>query len=50
MRRSGSARRAELMLGGHLPPLEMELPLALAVRKGDVLRIRFNRLRLFPDT
>jgi sulfate/thiosulfate transport system ATP-binding protein len=48
VRRTGPARRAELVLGDGLPCVEIELPLDHAVRKGDVLAVTFVATRLFP--
>ena len=48
VRRSGSARRVEVTLGADdLPMIEMEVPHTIALRKGDVLRVRFTTLRVF---
>ena len=48
LRRSGSARRAELALGAGLPTVEIELPLTVTVRRGETLRVHLVHLRLFP--
>lgn len=47
VRRTGSARRAELTLGDSLPRVEIGLPLDHAVCKGDTLAVTFVTTRLF---
>jgi len=47
VRRSGSARLAELSLGEGLPSVEIELPTGQAVRRGDLLPVTLATLRLF---
>jgi len=49
VRRTGPARRAELVFANDLPTVEIELPLGHAVAKGDVLSVRFTTLRLFAS-
>jgi len=47
VRRTGPARRAELVLAPDLPTVEIELPLDHAVARGDVLPVRLAKIRLF---
>jgi sulfate/thiosulfate transport system ATP-binding protein len=47
VRRTGPARRAELVLAEGLPTVEIELPLDHAVARGDVLPVRLAKIRLF---
>jgi len=47
-RRVGQSRRAELVLADGLPPVEMALPLDLNVQRGDDLRVRLVKVRIFP--
>ena len=47
VRRTGPARRAELVLAEGLPTVEIELPLDHAVARGDILPVRLARIRLF---
>jgi sulfate transport system ATP-binding protein len=47
MRRTGPARRAELVLAPGLPTVEIELPLDHAVGRGDILPVRLAKIRLF---
>jgi sulfate transport system ATP-binding protein len=49
VRRTGPARRAELLLAEGLPTVEIELPLERAVRKGDVLPVTLATVRLFTS-
>ena len=49
VRRTGPARRAELLFADALPTVEMELPLDRTIAKGDLLSVRFATLRLFPS-
>ena len=49
VRRTGPARRAELVLDEGLPPVEIELPLDHPVARGDVLRVRLATIRLFTS-
>ena len=49
LRRTGPARRAELVLAEGLPTVEIELPLDHAVARGDVLRVRLATVRLFTS-
>jgi sulfate/thiosulfate transport system ATP-binding protein len=49
VRRTGPARRAELLFADALPTVEMELPLDRTIAKGDLLSVRFETLRLFPS-
>ena len=49
VRRTGPARRAELLFADALPTVEMELPLDRPIAKGDLLSVRFATLRLFPS-
>ena len=48
VRRTGPARRAELLFDDGLPPVEIELPLGQAVRKGQTVHVRLLALRLYP--
>ncbi len=48
VRRTGPARRAELLLDDGLPPVEIELPLRQTVRKGQMVHVRLLSLRLYP--
>ena len=50
VRRTGPARRAELVLAEGLPTVEIELPLDHAVAKGDILPVRLARIRLFATS
>jgi sulfate transport system ATP-binding protein len=47
VRRTGPARRAELVLAPGLPTVEIELPLDHAVGRGDILPVRLAKIRLF---
>jgi sulfate transport system ATP-binding protein len=47
VRRTGPARRAELVLAQGLPTVEIELPVDHAVARGDVLPVRLAKIRLF---
>jgi sulfate/thiosulfate transport system ATP-binding protein len=47
VRRTGPARRAELVLAEGLPTVEIELPLDHAVARGEVLPVRLAKIRLF---
>ena len=47
VRRTGPARRAELVLAEGLPTVEIELPLDRAVARGDILPVRLAKIRLF---
>jgi sulfate/thiosulfate transport system ATP-binding protein len=47
VRRTGPARRAELVLAEGLPTVEIELPLDSPVTKGDMLPVRLAKIRLF---
>jgi sulfate transport system ATP-binding protein len=47
VRRTGPARRAELVLAQGLPTVEIELPLDHAVGRGDILPVRLAKIRLF---
>jgi sulfate transport system ATP-binding protein len=47
VRRTGPARRAELVLAQGLPTVEIELPLDHAVARGDILPVRLAKIRLF---
>ena len=47
LRRTGPARRADLLLGRGLPPVEIELPLGRIVRKGQTVHVRLSAPRLF---
>jgi sulfate transport system ATP-binding protein len=47
VRRTGPARRAELVLAEGLPTVEIELPLDHAVARGDILPVRLAKIRLF---
>ncbi|MGZ3339418.1 MAG: sulfate/molybdate ABC transporter ATP-binding protein [Reyranella sp.] len=47
VRRTGPARRAELVLAPGLPTVEIELPLDHAVVRGDILPVRLAKIRLF---
>jgi sulfate transport system ATP-binding protein len=49
VRRTGPARRAELVLAEGLPAVEIELPLDRVVRKGDVLPVVLATVRLFSS-
>jgi sulfate transport system ATP-binding protein len=49
LRRTGPARRAELVLAEGLPTVEIELPLDHTVAKGDVLPVRLATVRLFTS-
>jgi sulfate transport system ATP-binding protein len=49
LRRTGPARRAELVLAEGLPTVEIELPLDCPVAKGDVLPVRLATIRLFTS-
>jgi len=49
VRRTGPARRAELSLGGGLPPVEIELAASQILRKGDSLNVRLATVRLFAS-
>jgi len=48
VRRTGPARRAELQFDAGLPPVEIELPLGQAVRKGQTVHVRLLAQRLYP--
>jgi sulfate transport system ATP-binding protein len=48
VRRTGPARRAELLFDGGVPPVEIELPVGQTVRKGQTVHVRFLFLRLYP--
>jgi hypothetical protein len=48
VRRTGPARRAELVLAADLPSVEIELPADAPVAGGDVLPVKVATLRLFP--
>jgi sulfate transport system ATP-binding protein len=47
VRRTGPARRAELLFGDGLPSVEIELPLDRSVHKGQAVHVRLLALRLF---
>jgi sulfate transport system ATP-binding protein len=47
VRRTGPARRAELVLADDLPTVEIELPVDHAARKGDVIAVCLRTCRLF---
>ena len=49
IRRSGAARRAELMLAEGLPSVEIELPAGHCASKGDVLPVSLATIRLFTS-
>jgi sulfate/thiosulfate transport system ATP-binding protein len=54
VRRTGPARRAELLLGKGalgegLPPVEIELPARQLLRKGECLYVRLAAMRLFAS-
>ena len=38
----------ELVLGDGLPPVEIAVPLELALQRGDSLRVRLLNARIFP--
>jgi sulfate transport system ATP-binding protein len=46
-RRTGPARRVELSLGDGLPMVEMEVPLARKLGRGDILSVGLGTIRLF---
>ena len=48
LRRTATARRAELALADGLPTVEMELPAECAAVKGDTLPVKLTMQRLFP--
>jgi len=48
VRRTGPARRAEIQFDDGLPPVEIELPLGQALRKGQTVHVRLLSLRLYP--
>jgi sulfate transport system ATP-binding protein len=48
VRRTGPARRAELLFDDKVPPVEIELPVGQTVRKGQTVHVRFLFLRLYP--
>jgi sulfate transport system ATP-binding protein len=50
VRRTGPARRAELVLAEGLPTVEIELPLDHAVARGDILLVRLAKIRLFATS
>jgi hypothetical protein len=47
LRRTATARRAELLLAEGLPTVEMELPAECAATMGDVLPVKLTTQRLF---
>jgi sulfate transport system ATP-binding protein len=47
LRRTATARRAELLLADGLPTVEMELPAECAAAKGDVVPVKLTMQRLF---
>jgi sulfate transport system ATP-binding protein len=49
VRRTGSARRAELLFDDGLPAVEIELALGQTVRKGQTVHVRLLSLRLYPQ-
>jgi sulfate/thiosulfate transport system ATP-binding protein len=48
IRRSGPARRLELLLLDGQPPVEIEVPADQRIERGDVVTVALGKVRLFP--